>query len=290
MNKIITQQELDCIFLEFQEKGSVCGLNGYDAYILECKKSENTKVNSKGKPNPGIEKHHILPSFDGGSDRPENMVLLTVKEHVIAHWLRWKVLGKRGDYTAYLFRVGNTEEALASQRQAVLEARERDRINQQGFFNSNLQRERGRRGGPIGGAANSTEQFLARQRVGQTYGRQTGIGNQGSVLSEFIKKYTLWKYNNRNSPTNDEFFVLVCPKDSFVDITRVLNAFAPESIRVPSAMHKVVYEERGQMYGWRIVTTLTRSEVEEGIILFKRNNPDAIFIFDEKFALEEGFE
>jgi len=36
------------------------------------------------------EKHHIIPKSLGGSDDESNMVLLTVREHIIAHWLLWK--------------------------------------------------------------------------------------------------------------------------------------------------------------------------------------------------------
>jgi hypothetical protein len=51
-----------------------------------------------------IEKHHILPRFDGGTDDPSNLVLVSIKEHVIAHWLRWRSLEKPQDYAAFLFR------------------------------------------------------------------------------------------------------------------------------------------------------------------------------------------
>jgi len=36
------------------------------------------------------EKHHILPRSMGGSDEPENLVVLTAREHLIAHWLLTK--------------------------------------------------------------------------------------------------------------------------------------------------------------------------------------------------------
>jgi hypothetical protein len=37
------------------------------------------------------ENHHILPRSMGGSNDPENLVLLTVREHFIAHWLLWRI-------------------------------------------------------------------------------------------------------------------------------------------------------------------------------------------------------
>lgn len=37
------------------------------------------------------EKHHIIPKSMGGSDSKENIVILTAREHFIAHWLLLKI-------------------------------------------------------------------------------------------------------------------------------------------------------------------------------------------------------
>jgi len=61
--------------------------------IIEKAKSENRKKYS------GIyyEKHHILPKCINGTDDKENLVLLTAKEHFIAHkLLTYIYLGNRG--------------------------------------------------------------------------------------------------------------------------------------------------------------------------------------------------
>lgn len=55
-------------------------------------------------------------------------------------------------------------------------------------------------------------------------------------------------------------------------------------------MHKVVYGERPQMYGWRIVTTLTRSEIREGIQDFFNSNSPIVLQFEEELMVIEGFE
>lgn len=36
------------------------------------------------------EKHHIVPKSEGGTDTKENLVLLTAREHFIAHWLLYR--------------------------------------------------------------------------------------------------------------------------------------------------------------------------------------------------------
>lgn len=293
-NSIVSNDELNNIYEEMAQKKK--NLNAYEAYIEECKLNSVTKINEVGNPLPGIEKHHIVPRFDGGLDVPENIVLLTVKEHVIAHWLRWKVLKKPQDHCAFLFRIGDTEAALAERRESVLEARKRDKINEKGFFDPEFQREMGTRGGSIGGSRGTLEQFRARQQVGLTYGRDTGISNQGKPLQEFVSKFSIWAYSDnaskgqRGADRSDEKFFFVAPKQAFTDTVRVLNSFAPASIKNTTSLHKVVYGERKQMYGWRIVNTLTRSEVKEGIQNFIDNNPTVILCFEEDLMLAEGFE
>jgi hypothetical protein len=46
-------------------------------------------------PDQLYEKHHILPKSLGGSNDPSNMVLLTPREHYIAHWLLWRIYGNK---------------------------------------------------------------------------------------------------------------------------------------------------------------------------------------------------
>lgn len=117
-NYIVSDVELNTIYQQMLDKSQATSLNAYDIYIQECKQrrcEKSPQAASSGFPgssNVYLEKHHIIPRFDNGSDSPENIVYLTVKEHVIAHWLRWKVLNKPQDYRAFLFRIGDIEEAL----------------------------------------------------------------------------------------------------------------------------------------------------------------------------------
>jgi hypothetical protein len=39
------------------------------------------------------EKHHILPRSLGGSDDASNLILLTLRQHYLAHWMLWKAYG-----------------------------------------------------------------------------------------------------------------------------------------------------------------------------------------------------
>jgi predicted transcriptional regulator len=45
--------------------------------------------------------HHIVPKHIGGSDEPDNLVLLTVEEHAEAHRLLWEQYGRWQDKIAW---------------------------------------------------------------------------------------------------------------------------------------------------------------------------------------------
>lgn len=38
-----------------------------------------------------MHKHHIIPKHMGGGDEKSNVVILTIREHIIAHFLLWKI-------------------------------------------------------------------------------------------------------------------------------------------------------------------------------------------------------
>lgn len=46
---------------------------------------------TRHKPEQYTEKHHIIPRCIGGNDLPSNVVVLTAREHYIAHWLLTKI-------------------------------------------------------------------------------------------------------------------------------------------------------------------------------------------------------
>jgi len=48
----------------------------------------------------GLHAHHIVPRHQGGSDHPTNLTYLTVREHIIAHFLLWKIHNQVNDLRA----------------------------------------------------------------------------------------------------------------------------------------------------------------------------------------------
>lgn len=59
-------------------------------------------------------RHHIIPRHAGGTDDPDNLVLLTIAEHAEAHRLLWEQHGRVQDKLAWLMLSGKTEEAEAA--------------------------------------------------------------------------------------------------------------------------------------------------------------------------------
>jgi hypothetical protein len=117
------------------------------------------------EPSSDIEKHPILPFYDGGS-KLGSTVYCSSANHTLAHYYRYLAYGQKGDLVAFTMRwnqkIGITERvALSIQKNQQLQNK---------FWNANWQREQGKKGGRIGGLKNSLKQQDARSRVGLTAG------------------------------------------------------------------------------------------------------------------------
>ena len=53
-----------------------------------------------------MHRHHVVPLHMGGSDTPDNVVVVTKAEHAEAHRLLWLAHGKREDFCAWQFLLG----------------------------------------------------------------------------------------------------------------------------------------------------------------------------------------
>jgi hypothetical protein len=60
-------------------------------YKEHYKRLIKTRLNRKIEPTKYYEKHHIVPRCWGGSDKQENLIHLTAREHYIAHWLLYRM-------------------------------------------------------------------------------------------------------------------------------------------------------------------------------------------------------
>jgi hypothetical protein len=67
-------------------------------YYKLCESKKQAK--NDYKPFSGLHEHHILPKHSGGDDSESNLTYLTVKEHIIAHFLLWKIYKNPNDLRA----------------------------------------------------------------------------------------------------------------------------------------------------------------------------------------------
>jgi hypothetical protein len=66
-----------------------------DIYYTLCESKRQAK--ELYVPFSGLHEHHIVPKHSGGLDIPENLTYLTVREHIIAHFLLWKIYKNPND-------------------------------------------------------------------------------------------------------------------------------------------------------------------------------------------------
>lgn len=83
----------------------------YLQLIEKAKNANRIKLNRTNENYVFYENHHIIPKAEGGLNTDENMVLLTPKEHYIAHLLLAKITGTKSQIFAFNLmsnRTGNS--------------------------------------------------------------------------------------------------------------------------------------------------------------------------------------
>jgi hypothetical protein len=208
------------------------------------------------KPTQGsTEKHHKVPKHANGLDVEENLIRISPRDHILAHLIRYLEMGQKGDLQAYSFRKATGHIDLSSQGKRIAFM---NKLNKRCFWDSEFQREMGKRGGSKGGSRNTFAQFQARQKVGLKYGRSMGITNQNSKTKELIQNNTIVFVHNRKPDFN--FYVGPCL--AVVDLARELNDLcdevgAPELKLDPSKLngghfYSLVKQVRKMHKGWTI--------------------------------------
>lgn len=91
-------------------------------YKLHYDKLISTRKNRALLPTAYYEKHHIIPKSLGGDDSIQNTVMLTAKEHFLAHWLLYRIHGI-GSMAFAFFRMCHQQNGKISSR-AYAEAKE----------------------------------------------------------------------------------------------------------------------------------------------------------------------
>jgi hypothetical protein len=88
--------------------------------------SSRRAMNRKATPGCGYEKHHIVPKSLGGSNSKENLVVLTPREHCIAHMLLSRMFV--GESRAKMCYALMSLAAFRNKNRTSLSSREYDRL------------------------------------------------------------------------------------------------------------------------------------------------------------------
>lgn len=100
-------------------------------YSNLCEVNKSRKENYKKY--SGLHEHHVFPKHMGGDDSEENLTYLSVREHIIAHYLLWKIYKNPNDLRSMKMLGAN----LSSQHRKITGEFCRD--NQIGFFSSSIE-------------------------------------------------------------------------------------------------------------------------------------------------------
>ncbi|MBN8571537.1 MAG: hypothetical protein J0M18_18080 [Ignavibacteria bacterium] len=127
------------------EKGVFLKKGTYQKYIafLQTQKPKPKSLDKE----VFYEKHHIIPKYKNGSDDNENLILIEVRQHILAHLILYLEQGNPGDLKAYTIR---KYYKYSEAKTKVARAREIDKVFQRGFYDSKIQSENGKKGGKIG--------------------------------------------------------------------------------------------------------------------------------------------
>jgi hypothetical protein len=68
------------------------------------------------------EKHHIIPRYLKGANTSDNLIRLSIRDHVLAHYILWRWKGNLQDRIAYKMKAGQTEEGNILRIQLAVES------------------------------------------------------------------------------------------------------------------------------------------------------------------------
>ena len=218
------------------------------------------------EPRKPLEKHHILPKHMGGSNSSENLISINTRDHILVHLLLFLEYGNRGNLLAYTFRKSTEHFDFNShgKKMAAL-----NQLLGRSFWNPEVQRELGKRGGSLGGSKNTDAQLKARQQVGKTYGRNVGLGNQSQTVKELLKN--IFVFENTNAP-NEFFFIGPCK--AIIDLARNLNEecdkrgmpqlkIDEQRVKKGGTFYKLIKSERPTYLNWKIIQIYDPSDLSD---------------------------
>lgn len=91
----VSNHSIHCIIVNFMGK---VNMNSKTIYRNLC--NQRKPLSEQYKPKSGLHRHHIIPRHSGGLDEESNYTYLTAREHIIAHYLLWRIYKNPNDLRA----------------------------------------------------------------------------------------------------------------------------------------------------------------------------------------------
>lgn len=235
-----------------------------EKYIRFC---EILNEKQKNDPNIIFEKHHIVPWYAGGTDDPKNLVLLTCRQHILVHLLRYLELGQNQDFLAYVLQNASKEVDLSTHGKRMGEFY---RQNGMFFFDPKFQSEQGKKGGKKGGFAKTQLQQEARSKVGKIWGPIVGLANQGDDLKKALSYLMVFRHEKENVE------IILPPMKSAAAVFDYLHImlvaigkehlFSKDTVKKAKGggpMYTLIRGKKKRIYGWTIIDRIAVTEVAD---------------------------
>jgi hypothetical protein len=216
--------------------------NPYTCFInekLKCAHHDEYACNNKKI----FEQHHIIPLHAKGPNKKWNLILLTLTAHQKAHELLYHVYKQPGDLCALNFRKNLIKKAYLLK---IKMAHHTQKINKLSFYNSEIQRKNGQKGGKIQ-TKNKLKKY--REKVGFCWNKVLG-------------HKTIWWYK----PTN-KFLIIngnncFLPKffgEKFFEYKPFSKIYKAKKQSFVSCLARVLKKERHSASGWFFIRKLKKS-------------------------------
>jgi hypothetical protein len=203
----------------------------------------------------GLHKHHIIPKHSGGKDEESNYTYLTEREHIIAHFLLWKI--------------NRTEKDLWSCQY----------LNAKSFIPKNIRKQQASKGGKIGGKKQAElglgfHQYKNNPELHKTWASLGGKAHKN--------KKTMYK-------PGDKTFIRVLPKNfqyylnnGYIFGSPIVSPNKGKKTNIPSPKRKKVTD--GKVIYESVHDAATKNNISDGTVIYRCKSKKSIwkYVYDNE--------
>lgn len=144
-----------------------------------------------------------------------------------------------------------------------------NKIENKGWYDPNVQRRLGKKGGKVGGSRNTQTQWDARSKVGQAYGRSTGLANQSEALRNSLQSTLVFSHKKALDK-----LILVPPQQAVIEVARYINDQCDilgisdlkldlNKVRSGGPFYGLLKKTKPSAYGWIILDQYKTEDLDD---------------------------